>query len=132
MRRYYVSPWDFVEDERFGLVRQARVTTRLGKQFPQSIVYPASGSSLQWCLVLIDAPDHTDALADGTIDAFPDIAGLDITLGSIQSNLRNRLLTALANRGIDTSGLTTSSSLREVVRRVGRTIEPAYDENNSI
>ena len=131
MRRSYISPIETVVDPHGWTVRQPRVTTLLGK-FPQSVVYPAGGSAATWCLVLIDAPDHTAALADATIDAFPDVSGLDVNLGAIAPSLRNRFLTALANRGVDTSALTTSSSFREAVRMAGRTIEPTYDENNAI
>lgn len=91
---------------------------------------PATGLPLfSWCLVRVEAINHGVILADNTIDALPDFP-LDGKVSAINTATKNRMMTALANRGIDTSFVGNSDGYRDVIRGVGRVLEPSFDENN--
>lgn len=90
---------------------------------------PATGAPLfPWCLVVVAGNDLTGVLGDSAIEALPDLT-LDSKLSTLTTAQRNRLLTALSNRGVSTSGLTTQSTLRDVLRRVGTHLTPGYRED---
>lgn len=85
-------------------------------------------SGLPWCLSLVDAPDpeHDRLGTDPSLVALPDL-NLDTALGAQQ--IVDRIKTALTARGIDASGITTATLMREIVRRIGRKLEPIFDES---
>lgn len=82
-----------------------------------------------WGLAMVDAPDFASLDADTQMIGFPRI-GLDATLGEAFTTAqlltwRNRLLA----QGIDLTGITRSSTMRELLRRVGRQLETTFDED---
>jgi hypothetical protein len=81
-----------------------------------------------WCLVNVSAADHAVLLADADHVAFPQIT-LDAQLNTVSAGVRNAILTACQNRGIDTSGVTGATAFRVLVRRAGRALSAVFDEN---
>lgn len=81
-----------------------------------------------WAFVIVKAIDHTALLADNQIKALPDIS-LDLTVGDLPAGVRNALNTALTNFGIDTSPVKLSTTIRQVLRYLGRKHVLDFDEN---
>lgn len=89
---------------------------------------PDGSPQFNWCLVKVAAIDFTALAADGTIDAWPNVS-LDTTVNQLPAAVRNRLKTALTNRGIDTSDLTGATPLRLILRRIGRSMQSSFHED---
>lgn len=81
-----------------------------------------------WCLVVVDCRDHTALLADPDCRDFPDLT-LDAQLNTVSAQVRNRILTALTNAGIDVSTIRATDAFRVLVRLVGRRFDGAFTEN---
>lgn len=80
------------------------------------------------CLVLVDAVSHSRFLADARNDALPDFP-LDAKLNALHTPALAALNGACSRRGI-VADWTNSSGFREIVRSIGRQIEPGFDENS--
>lgn len=74
-----------------------------------------------WCLVCVEATDHTALLADPEMEALPDATDLNSSV-----NVSVELQERLSNRGIDVSLATT---LREVVRASGQRLSSNFHED---
>ena len=73
----------------------------------------------QWALCVIDAQDHVRLRARHGVDALPDIT-LDATLNTLNSGQRTALLARLGVLGVDTSGITASSTFIDLLDRTGK------------
>lgn len=80
-----------------------------------------------WALVTVAAPSFSVLDSDPALAGLPAV-NLDLTLADLPKTARDRLLTLCQERGIDTTGVTGTTALRQVVRRIGRHLEPDYDE----
>lgn len=83
----------------------------------------ANGHPAQpWCLVLVNAEDHSKLLADDNFDPLPNLPmHMPLTLASAQS--RSRVEAAAARRGIDLSRVET---MAEMVSAAGRSLDPTF------
>lgn len=127
MKRFYLSPviGTGVKGDPF----RAKIADT-GHSYAALIPSKSDGTpASSWCLVVAGGIDHTDLDADTAIDKFPDITK-DATLGTITAQERNRVLTFLQNRGVDTTGITPTSTFREVLDRVGQILETRFSTNN--
>ena len=128
MRRYYLAPiiGDGQSTETVYRVQLPRVN--------HSAVIPsnaATGAPLfSWALCVVEAPDHGAMLADAALTALPNL-GLDQALDQISTSQRNALFAALDGKGINRVGLTQASTMRDVLRRIGRYLEAAFDESRN-
>lgn len=82
-----------------------------------------------WALVIVNAKNHAALLADGTIDALPDFP-LDGKVSSVHTATKNAMINKMQARGIDTSFIAGTDGYREVIRGVGKILDPQFDENN--
>ena len=73
----------------------------------------------QWALCVIDAQDHVRLRGGQGVDALPDIT-LDATLNTLNSGQRTALLARLVVLGVDTSGITASSTFIDLLDRTGK------------
>lgn len=96
-----------------------------------------------WVLVYADADDFTLVDADpdcrSVLENFTDFlqdgtrnpSGVRIflaqrTWGSLTAQQRNRISTALTNRGVDVSGVTNGTTLYQLLELIGQRIDPAF------
>lgn len=87
---------------------------------------PDGTPRFNWCLAKVAASDFAALDADGAFDAWPNVS-LDTTVAQLPLAVRNRLRTALTNRGVDVSDVTGQTPLRAILRRIGRAMEPLFD-----
>lgn len=79
----------------------------------------ADGShSTLWCLVRVDAADHTALAALPGVFLLP--AGLDLTVGSLSAAQRTALRTRLQGLGLTTTETANARTVRELVHAAGR------------
>lgn len=78
--------------------------------------------------VIAATQDHTALLADPQIKGMPELS-LDAQIGSLSKDLRDKMLAYFDEEGIDRTGLNLQSTMRDVLRRVGKHLEAAFDEN---
>jgi hypothetical protein len=85
-----------------------------------------------WCLVIVEALDHTAALADASVDATPDVA-LDVKWNAISQAVRNVFKNKLQARYgftvAELGGLDNADGYREVIRAIGQKLDPTFNEN---
>jgi len=81
-----------------------------------------------FAFVIAATLDHTQLLADPQIKGIPELS-LDAQLSSLTKATRDRLLAYFDAEGIDRTGLTLQSTMRQVLRRIGRHLEPDFSEN---
>ena len=86
---------------------------------------PVTGAPVkQWALVIVGAQDHSSFETKPGIDALP-VQPLHMPLFAIA---REALRTKLIARGIRPD-VVDRNEMREVLRDIGREIEPAFSEN---
>jgi hypothetical protein len=87
---------------------------------------PDGTPKFNWCICLASAIDFTVVDADVQIDGFPGVALTD-ELGSFSAAVRNKIQTALTNRGVDLTGITLTSTVGDVLRRAGQKLGATWD-----
>jgi hypothetical protein len=81
-----------------------------------------------WGLAIVDSDDHTSVLADPDIDALPGI-GKEDDIRPIPRTLRQELSARLSAYGIQFDTERAGVRMRDLVRAVGRTLDPNFDED---
>lgn len=90
---------------------------------------PVTGQPLSpFALVIVGGNKHVDILKDSRIDSMPDFP-LDAKVSGMHKPTKDVMVTALARRGIPVDFLSTVDGYREVIRTVGRQLEPTFNEN---
>ena len=74
--------------------------------------------SINWCLVRVDAADHTALAALPSVFILPQ--GLNNTVSTMSSAQRTALRTKLQGLGLTTTETANARTLREVIHAVGR------------
>lgn len=92
-------------------------------------VLPNGTIVLPWCIVRVAraVDDFTDIDADTDLDGWP-LFPLDTRVNQLSVTQRNRLRTALERRGIDTSDVAGTTTLRTILRRVAKLLQPDATE----
>ena len=91
---------------------------------------PTTGKPLfSFALVLVEALNHAAILADTTIDALPDFP-LDGKVSAVNTGTKNRMVADLQARGLDTSLIGNSDGYPDVIRGIGKALDPGFDENH--
>jgi hypothetical protein len=78
-------------------------------------------------LCIVASADHTQLVADGAIDRFPDLS-LDAQMSSLTNAERTRIRNFLTNRNIAIT-FTNTDTYRSVLRKIGRHFDARFDEN---
>lgn len=126
MRRYYISPviGDGSETNPY--------RAKLSDYNVSHVAVIAGGAdgrpARQWALCLVNSTDHTALVADAELRAIP-VSALDNTLGSLTPQQRQFLRDVVGELGLDTSEVTAQTTLRQLLRYIGRTLEAGFDEN---
>jgi hypothetical protein len=82
-----------------------------------------------FCFVIVNTINHQPLLDDVRIKGMPELS-LDAQIGTLSKAVRDKMLAYFDEEGIDRTGLTLQSTMRDVLRRVGRHLEPTFNENN--
>lgn len=80
-------------------------------------------------LVLVNVSNHSALLSDPQFDSMPDFP-LDAKVNSLQSQAKNAMLNAMSKRGFATGLISSADGYRDVIRGIGRELNPNFDENN--
>jgi hypothetical protein len=75
-----------------------------------------------WCIGQLATSNVANVQADPDIRVLPD-AALDLTWGSINTNIRNQAINAFQNAGFTTTGISTSMAVREVLLYIVQQIQ---------
>lgn len=126
-KRFYVSKVELVEVDG-GL--EARVAAgRYGSIAAQSIdIGPDGQPTTNWALAIIDAEDHTLADRDPDCILLPMFA-LDAKVSAMHTPTKNRMLTRLTAFGVDTGAFAGADGFRDIVNKLGKANNVAFDEN---
>lgn len=85
-----------------------------------------------WCLVMVAQTDHTPLLTPAAraagIDALPDF-GKDIKVNAMHDATRSAMWQTLLKRAVPFNDLGSVTGYREVIRRVGQTLDPNFHED---
>jgi hypothetical protein len=79
--------------------------------------------------VLVNAVNHAAIIAHTRINALPDFP-LDGKINAMQTAARNAMNNALTRRGFSVAGIDNADGYRDVIRSVGRSLNPNFNENN--
>lgn len=126
-KRYYISK--IVGDGTEGNAFRAKVED-YGVQYSAEIQSdPVTGLPLKdWCLCVVAAKDHSQLRKDADIDPLPDFP-MDGKVSSIHTNTKNDMVNKLKKRNINTAFLASTDGYREVIKEVGKQLNPNFDEN---
>jgi hypothetical protein len=81
------------------------------------------------CLVLVNASNHSALRADKRLDALPDFP-LDGKVDAIENTAKVGMRNVLGKRGFSREHATNKDGYREVIRSIGRELDPGFDEND--
>lgn len=132
-KRFYISP--IIGTGAWDDPYRAAVADTVQQQTPGGVVAviptnPTTGVPLfPFALCLVATPNHAALDAVGNADRFPDIT-LDSKLSVLTNQQRNALLNFLSKRSILTDGLGVNSTFREVVERVGQSLNAQFSALN--
>lgn len=79
------------------------------------------------CLIEAPAAAHTTISGDARVDILPNIA-LTALWSTVSAGTRNNVLNRLTARGFSTTGIVTTLTFGQILRLLGRQLEPAFDE----
>jgi len=85
---------------------------------------PDGSPKFLWTLVKIDTVDFTTILTDTTIFAFPD----KLLTSTLTATERNKIKTKLNSLGIQTSDISTTTTLKEIIIKVGKYLQPVLTD----
>lgn len=79
--------------------------------------------------VIVNTQNHAALLADPQIKGMPELS-LDAQISTLSKAVRDKMLAYFDDEGIDRTGLTLQSTMRDVLRRIGKHLTESFDENN--
>lgn len=82
-----------------------------------------------WALVLVAAANHAAVRAHKGVNSLPDFP-LDGKVSAINVATKAAMAAAFTKRGIPTNIIDGKDGYREVIREIGKRLEPQFDENN--
>ncbi len=127
-KRYYVVP--IVQYEEDGIRKFRADLPPEIKNYVAAISLDASGNPTRpWALVRVAAKNHLPILARSDIDALPDFP-LDAKMSAMQQATKSAVRSRLQARGIALEAVDNADGFRDVVRAIGREINPNFHEEN--
>lgn len=126
-KRYYISP--IVGDGSIDNPYRPKVADH-GVAWSGAIPTGPDGKPLKpWALVIVAAKNHAALIADPDIDDLPDFP-LDGKVSSVHTATKNAMKAKMEKRGIATGFVDGTDGYREVIRGIGKLLDPTFDENN--
>ena len=128
MKRYYVC--DVIEEQTEEGRRYYPAVEDHGVNYVADIkVNPTTGLlESPWCLVMVSGNNHERIIADPRCVPMPDFP-LDGKVNAMHNATKSQMETRLAARGI-LLNLAAADGYRDVIRGLGRLLNPRFDENN--
>jgi hypothetical protein len=118
-KRFCISP--VIGSGISGNAYRAKVATLLSGVYSCHSLIPSNADGtprFNWALCVITSDAGFAAVdADAGIETFPGVS-LDDTIGSFSVAVRNKVQTALTNRGVNLTGITLSSTIADLIQRV--------------
>lgn len=129
MKRYYLC--DIIGDGTFGnFYRPKLADIGVDARVTEMQTDPATGVPTKpWCLVLVADRNHGKLQNVPGVDPLPDYP-MDGKVSAINAVARQAMLNRLAARSINGNVVQTADGYREVIRGIGRELNPLFDENN--
>jgi hypothetical protein len=126
MKRYYISKivGDGSEENPYR-PRVADYPVRWVGMIPPN---PDGSPKYGFTFVLVAATDHQQLLDDPQIKGIPELS-LDAQISTLSKAVRDKMLAYFNEEGIDRTGLTQQSTMREVLRRIGQHLQSTFNEN---
>ncbi len=128
MKRYYICPIVQVPAPGGNVGYAAKVPASVN----HVAVFPVGTDGVPtrpWALVRAAGNDHSALLADTALRAFPDIT-MDSKVSVLTKAEQDKIAAYLAEKGISTVGITTQTTFRDVIRRVGTYLVATFNENS--
>ena len=126
MKRYYVSPMAWIDHHGWA----PKVATFEGVDAWSAQMPPDPSATGAMAFVVVEAKDHTKILADSTIKPLPEFS-FDSRLTALSTDGSTMLNAAITAIGLSSVAVRAKSNdYRDVVRTIGKTNNPAFDENN--
>lgn len=128
MKRYYISDLigDGTDDNPF---RPAVDDYKV----PYAMVSkcdPVTGLPLKnYTLVLVGGNKHSQIQADSRCQALPDFPK-DAKISSMHRATKDKMIADMQRRGIPVDFITTADGYREIIRKIGKGIDLAFEEDN--
>lgn len=127
MKRYYIS--DIINDPDLGWCVPSMLLagTRTKAEIP---VGPDGQPTSTWALCHVAAKDHAVLRSDKRIDPLPDFP-MDGKVSAVNEQTRSAMKAALNRRGLPAAAIVDGKDgYREVIRAVGRALNPAFSEDS--
>jgi hypothetical protein len=126
-KRYYLVPIVETEGE-IGPVFSPKVPA--GVNFAAEIKTGEDGRPVvPWALVLVSASNHLPLLSDPEIHALPDFPK-DAKVGAMHQATKLAMRAGLIARGLNASIADNADGFRDVLRGIGRHLNPTFHEDN--
>ena len=123
MKRHYLC--DVIGDGTEDSPYRPAIADREKTWAVSSIPSDASGRpTADWTLVRVEADDH--AALEAEFDALPDMP-MSERLSTLTAVNKTRLRDMLTQRGVNASVVTNASSFADVLLRIGRALDPAFN-----
>jgi hypothetical protein len=90
---------------------------------------PGGVPAQRWCLVLVEAPNHTRFPGVSAASKLPDFP-LDGEYNAIDRDARDAATSALTRRGVAPPAMNPGEGYRFYVRRLGRLIQSGFHEES--
>lgn len=125
MKLYYIGLFDSVVTED-GISRPVLPWDGLGVPARWiALGNGAGGYSKQWVFAVVGGEKHPQIQENAKAFVLPD-GGLDITWGSLSNSARKRVTDMLESLGVDTSSITTQTSIGQILEMVGKQLQPNF------
>lgn len=127
MKRYYLSEL-IADPHEPGAIMPAIAES--GVSFSALIPTGPDGKPVSpWALCVVESKNHSALQHDRRLTALPDFP-LDGKMSAINNVTKTGFINSLRARGVDTAFIGNTDGFREVVRGLGRMLDPTFDENN--
>lgn len=127
MKRYFLSP--IIGTGTFGDDYRPKISDHGVSHVSVIPTGPDGQPTSDWALCLVEAVNFAPLLTDPALRALPDFP-LDVRLSAMSTTARTAAESAVTHFGVAVETLNFNSGYRELVRSIGRTLEPLFDENN--
>lgn len=127
MKRYVISP--IVGDGSMDNPYRAKVQDMVTNCTAEIPTGDDGRPTSDWCLALVAAPNLGAIIADPEIDLLPDFSK-DAKISSMHGPTKTAMLNALQRRGFPKAQFDGVDGFREVLRTVGRRLNPNFHEDS--
>ncbi len=126
MKRYYLSTMKLLPGPGGQKTLAPALAAYPGVEY--TAVYQAVPVAGQWCMVVLQAADHTALLADPDSAALPDFS-LDAKLSALSVSAKQSITNALSKFSISGASTKNTDSYRTTIESIGRKLDATFTAN---